>query len=288
MLKIIFTVIVAIIISGCTTKFNYANWNIQEYTYKTKGLPSLNSITTINVGESIIDSFYVTQIPAIEVLELSTPTSTYRGTMKIGFEIRPGVYQKTGNDGNEGSFYSSQKPINEFYGNDGKLVKYYCRDGGVYITKNGKINVYWFKDDTDYAYYIPAPNLLIKESSVEHSITPKFMAFLKDWYSDISYNKLMKSYFKNNEIQRSLIYTGSTKDSIFVNFERYHANINEPKFTQSLTYDGGKGKVIGYLGARFEVINSVNTSITYKVLNHLPSSSTIFAPGLRSSKLICD
>ena len=42
-----------------------------------------------------------------------------------------------------------------------------------------------------------------------------------------------------------------------------------PAFTQELKYDLGEGKVIGFKGARFEVLSATNVGIRYKVLRHL-------------------
>ena len=42
-----------------------------------------------------------------------------------------------------------------------------------------------------------------------------------------------------------------------------------PAFSQELKYDLGEGQVIGFKGARFEVVKATNLGITYRVLRHL-------------------
>ena len=39
------------------------------------------------------------------------------------------------------------------------------------------------------------------------------------------------------------------------------------RFTNEVSYDLGESKVIGYKGARLEVISATNTNITFKVVS---------------------
>jgi hypothetical protein len=52
-------------------------------------------------------------------------------------------------------------------------------------------------------------------------------------------------------------------------YREFKDNLARPAFTQELKYDLGQSRVIGYKGARFEVLDAGNTAITYKVLSLL-------------------
>jgi hypothetical protein len=52
-------------------------------------------------------------------------------------------------------------------------------------------------------------------------------------------------------------------------YREFKNSFARPAFTQELKYDLSQDRVIGYQGARFEVLNAGNTEITYKVLSLL-------------------
>lgn len=69
--------------------------------------------------------------------------------------------------------------------------------------------------------------------------------------------------------KKELIYTGVSKNIISILYREYQNDMARPAFSQELKYDLGEGRVIGFKGARFEVLKATNLGITYRVLKHL-------------------
>lgn len=74
--------------------------------------------------------------------------------------------------------------------------------------------------------------------------------------------------YPNIGFRKELIYTGGGKKEITFSYREFVNDYARPAFSQELKYDISDDKIIGFKGARFEVINSNNTEIKYKVLKH--------------------
>lgn len=71
------------------------------------------------------------------------------------------------------------------------------------------------------------------------------------------------------EFRRELIYSGVSGSTLSLSYREFSEDMARPAFTQDLKYDLNQGAVIGYKGARFEVIKADNVSLRYRVLAHL-------------------
>jgi len=69
-----------------------------------------------------------------------------------------------------------------------------------------------------------------------------------------------------NFFQQTLIYSGKIGDKITVGYRESSGSNARPAFNNDVTYDLSTSNIIGYKGARLEVIKATNTEITYKVL----------------------
>lgn len=69
--------------------------------------------------------------------------------------------------------------------------------------------------------------------------------------------------------KKELIYTGVSKNVISLVYREYQNDLARPAFSQDLKYDLGEGRVIGFKGARFEVLKATNLGLTFKTLKHL-------------------
>ncbi|HYC00383.1 MAG TPA: hypothetical protein VEA35_04040 [Ramlibacter sp.] len=69
--------------------------------------------------------------------------------------------------------------------------------------------------------------------------------------------------------KRELIYTGRTGNAVSILYREFLNDMARPAFSQQLQYDVGTDPVIGYKGARFEVLKADNTGITYRVLSQM-------------------
>lgn len=66
--------------------------------------------------------------------------------------------------------------------------------------------------------------------------------------------------------QQKLIYTGKSGNSVFISYREFKDDFARPAFTQDVTFDLREGNVVGFQGARFEILKATNTQITYKML----------------------
>lgn len=69
--------------------------------------------------------------------------------------------------------------------------------------------------------------------------------------------------------RRELVYSGVSQNTVTLVYREFKDSFARPAFTQELKYDLSQDRVIGYKGARFEVVNAGNTEITYKVISPL-------------------
>ncbi|MES2018979.1 MAG: hypothetical protein V4484_21005 [Pseudomonadota bacterium] len=72
---------------------------------------------------------------------------------------------------------------------------------------------------------------------------------------------------EKNYFQQTLIYNGKVGDKITLGYREFKGDWARPAFSNEVTYDLSTSKVLGYKGARLEVISATNTDLTYKVLS---------------------
>lgn len=86
--------------------------------------------------------------------------------------------------------------------------------------------------------------------------------------------KITPSYYEPVQIhttgkevfERRLIYTGKSKNQLHILYREFINDMARPAFSQNLTFDLEEGKVVGFQGARFEIIKATNTQIIYKMM----------------------
>lgn len=67
--------------------------------------------------------------------------------------------------------------------------------------------------------------------------------------------------------QQTLLYNGRIGNKVTFAYREFWDNLARPAFSNEVDYDLSETTVVGYQGARLEVINATNTEITYKVLS---------------------
>lgn len=83
---------------------------------------------------------------------------------------------------------------------------------------------------------------------------------------DIDYSIDKATKFSANSFQQTLIYSGKIGNRITLGYRESSGDMARPAFNNDVTYDLSESKIVGYKGARLEVIDATNTAITYKVL----------------------
>lgn len=67
--------------------------------------------------------------------------------------------------------------------------------------------------------------------------------------------------------QQSLLYNGKIGNKVTLSYREFVNGTARPAFTNEVSYDLNDSNIIGYKGARLEVIRATNTDITFKVLS---------------------
>ena len=82
------------------------------------------------------------------------------------------------------------------------------------------------------------------------------------------YNETTVAIESSNDFQQTLIYTGKEGNIIKATYREFSGNMARAAFTIDVTYDLNDSDIIAFRGARLQVIEATNTSITYKVISN--------------------
>ena len=72
-----------------------------------------------------------------------------------------------------------------------------------------------------------------------------------------------------NGFKRELIYSGTSKGTVSLQYREFINDFARPAFSQELSYDLSEGNEIGYKGARFLILKATNVSLSVKLLKPL-------------------
>ncbi|MEN0582266.1 hypothetical protein AAIG39_25180 [Phytobacter palmae] len=86
--------------------------------------------------------------------------------------------------------------------------------------------------------------------------------------SGMPFKKVEMSTASDAAFQQTLLYNGRVGNKINIGYREASSNMARPAFNNDVEYDLSESKVIGYKGARIEIIEATNQSIKYKVLSN--------------------
>jgi len=86
--------------------------------------------------------------------------------------------------------------------------------------------------------------------------------------SNIAYERRKRPVLQSDSFQQTLIYSGKVGNKINVGYREFSNNLARPAFNNAVEYDLTDSKIIGYRGARIEVIEATNEFIRYKVIQN--------------------
>jgi len=203
--------------------------------------PGLEKTVTAELGDTMIARRYSLATPAIRLMSDLDHTTSNIG-MPVRLYVEKGVLKKVGQDAN-GVYFSSEN----LYRTYPTLNSRAKEPGGVYVpsASTDAPLIFWSPRSPDKAY-------------VDRIATAVALGSAADVIEVSADNQ-----------KKELIYTGVSKNVISVLYREYQNDMARPAFSQELKYDLGEGQVIGFKGARFEVVKATNLGITYRVLRHL-------------------
>lgn len=205
-----------------------------SYNYKPQitntSVPPLNQVATAYVGESLLEQGKSIQADGIKLnQDVVLPKSKYK--------LTAGTYIKTGED-NTQEFYSIHKGQSS-----GKVVS-----ESILLSANEFQSLIISKDNQKAA---------------------TISANVKSYgWDDIDFTRTKITIADTNSFQQTLIYNGKVGNKINIGYREFSGDLARPAFTNSVEYDLNESKVIGYKGARLEVVSADNQSIKYKVLQN--------------------
>lgn len=84
--------------------------------------------------------------------------------------------------------------------------------------------------------------------------------------TNVKYTMGKSTSYAPSRAQQTLLYSGKIGNRITLGYREFKDEIARPAFSNDVAYDLTESTVLGYKGARLEVINATNTEITYKVI----------------------
>jgi len=78
--------------------------------------------------------------------------------------------------------------------------------------------------------------------------------------------------FNSDSFRRTLIYSGRVGNKLKISYREFSNNLARAAFNTDVEYDMNESTIIGYAGARLEVISATNTEIKYSVIKNFNSN----------------
>lgn len=85
--------------------------------------------------------------------------------------------------------------------------------------------------------------------------------------ADLSYSRTPMD--RKDSFKKELIFTGVSQKTVTFQYKEFVDNLARAAFTTELKYDISEDGMIGYKGARFQIIKAGNTGIRYKVFRYM-------------------
>jgi hypothetical protein len=206
------------------------------YSASITDLPAVGEIKTVEVGESLVSKDKQITIPAIDieqVIENPIENIGKKGTLTA----LPGRYVEKGKDA-FGKYYEAKA---------GKILengKPITNQLGIYVTDSDPLKTEFYvltRDGIPLSY-------------------PK---------NSIPFTKSLQQTRDELSFRKELVYTGIAQNVVSLLYREFKDDTARPAFSQDLKYDLSESKIVGYRGARFEIIRATNQGLTYKTLKQL-------------------
>jgi|TARA_B100001059_G_C17802131_1_gene566812 hypothetical protein len=225
---------VLITLSGCSSK--QPSRIINDVT--TINIPELNKISRAEIGDTLLEKSIAY---TYEGLELFTTISDGGSSREYVMTPHKLPFIKIDNKGQK--YY--QASANNYYVNDitfGRRIPLY---GEYLILKpDGSLDLTGYYD-LSTADPVATPDPKFKVGKLVNISQPSF--------------------------KQELIYNGKSKDTVKFMYREFSKDFARPSFSQEVNYDLTESNVIGFKGARIEILNATNTKIEYKALKSFPN-----------------
>lgn len=233
-------VLVALVSSGCMGSVQKRTFSRIPYAPEIINSPPENTEAQAEIGTSMVATAKRYVSPGIRLAAGIHHQGTY-SMYQYGLSVPAGLLYEAGTDAAGTFFEATQETTYHAY--TGRTIKV---RGGVYVPKASPAatEVYWLATDNE-------------------------SAAMSDDHPGITFERTTAERWGEESFKRELVYGGVSENTITILYREFLDDMARPAFSQELKYDLSKGDVIGYRGARFQVLNVTNTTITFKTLKHL-------------------
>jgi hypothetical protein len=190
--------------------------------------PPINSINTAHIGDNLLRQGSYAEHEAVYVSSEVT-----LGAFN-GYTLRPGFYVKEGENEDSDFFMPST------YGNGGSVVRGPLMDEWRWVQAQ-------------------------KGSLTICIVTVLAVSVCK---SDAPFERTKQPVAGPNSFQQTLIYSGKVGSKLKIGYREFSADFARPAFNNDVDYDLSESNVIGYKGARLEIVEATNEYIKYKVIKN--------------------
>ena len=238
MKKTLLLILATALIAGQVHATNYKRTKSPDLlSYQLVNFPEIGIEKEVDTGESIISSADKAGFRQIKLLrDMSVNNTILWATYK--YEIFASEGKAVG-EVPEGMFYQFQKSKNSHFPKD-KISLFVP-------TKNGDPFEICSSSDT-IVFLCEKTEKLIEDT---------------DYKVGIGYEFYEKSF------KQELVYTGASQGVVSLVYREFKNDLARPAFSQDLKFDITTDNIVGFKGARFQIISANNTGIKYKVIQHL-------------------
>lgn len=234
-----FLVIAISLLSGCSTVVSMRSLNP---TMEIVNIPALNMPKEAELGDTIVSKGILYTYSGMELLNEVRSSIERRDLFGGYIVIPPGELIAKGEDSSCVYYFSDQI---EFYGRGTNIP--YKDIGGLKVSKiDGTIEL--FKKYSGGWLFSTIPN-----------VKPKYKL------------KKIRAVEQRN-FQQELLYNGKVGNSVKFMYREISNDLMRPAFTQEIQYDLSESKIVGFKGARIEIIEATNTHLRYKIIQSFTDS----------------
>lgn len=211
-------------------------------------LPPVGAVTTATVGSSMVSSSRLLVSEAVELpegLKIAQPYPPDPTVWTYVINIPPGTYKAAMKDRFGATYFAFGRQLVSWV-SGGKLSHSEQAAADLKFTAEGAPVFEWAVPGSGELTRLPLPLARFTRTTKQEPAAEGF--------------------------RRELIYTGRAGNAVSLLYREFVNDMARPAFAQQLQYDLAADAVIGYKGARFEVMKADNTGITYRVISHLDAT----------------
>lgn len=136
--------------------------------------------------------------------------------------------------------------------------------------------------DADAEYYVPGGNqpgqviktaladpwksIMVKKGRPSVCVVSAFNTAMCN--DNAQFRRIKVATSESNSFQQTLLYNGVVGNKINIGYREFSSNLARPAFNNDVEYDLSSSSIIGYKGARLEVLRATNEYIQYRVLQN--------------------